>query len=193
MTYMTKSEYADSRGWSRPYVSKLAKQERLVLNEQGLVDVEATDALLASTADPSKAGVAARHQQERAEKGVHALVTPGAPATLPAVGGGQLPDFQKARARREHYLALLAEDEFLKGRDLLVTREAVDSAAFSIARTLRDLVLGLPAQVAGELVNITDAWEMERKLTTMFRRVLEDAEKLVTLDDGLQDDTKEPN
>jgi hypothetical protein len=193
MTFMTKSEYAASRGWSRPYVSKLAKQERLVLNEQGLVDVTATDALLASTADPSKAGVAARHQQERAEKGVHALVTAAAPATSPPAAGGQLPDFQKARARREHYLALLAEDEFLKGRGELVLRTAVEDAAFTIARTLRDLLLGLPAQVAGELVSIDDAWEMERKLTGLFRRVLEDAEKLVTLDAELQDDKKEPN
>jgi len=192
MTVMTKAEFADSRGWSRPYVSKLGKQGRLVLNEAGKVEVEATLALLNDTADPSKAGVADRHQRDRAEKGVHALITPQAPPLAPlAASGGD--SYQKARAHREHYLALLAEDEFLKGRGELVERAAVDRAAFSAARTLRDLVLGLPPKVAGELVAITDTWEMERRLTELLRSVLEDAASLVRLDSELEQGAKEPN
>lgn len=192
MTVMTKAEFADSRGWSRPYVSKLAKQGRLVLTDAGKVDVEATLALLNETADPSKAGVADRHQRDRAEKGVHALVSPQAPPlSLPAAAGGD--SYQKARAHRETYLALLAEDEFLKGRGELVVRAAVDRAAFSASRTLRDLVLGLPPKVAGELIAITDTWEMERRLTELLRSVLEDAASLVQLDSELEQGAKEPN
>lgn len=193
MTVLSKSEFADSRGWSRAYVSKLAKQDRLVLTADGKVDVAATNALLCDTADPSKAGVANRHQRERAEKGVHALVSPTAPSSLPAPSGTAGDGYQKARAHREHYLALLAEDEFLKGRGALVERAAVDSAAFSTARTLRDLLLGLPAQVAGELVAITDPWQMERRLTELLRRVLEDAEGLIQLDAELGEAAKVPN
>jgi hypothetical protein len=192
MTVMKKSEFADSQGWSRPYVSKLAGQGRLVLSEKGHVEVEATLALLGETADPSKAGVADRHQRDRAEKGVHALVTPQAPPSLPVLTSGG-DNYQKARAHREHYLALLAEDEFLKGRGELVVRAAVDRAAFSAARTLRDLVLGLPPKVAGELVVITDSWEMERRLTELLRSVLEDAASLVQLDSELEQGAKEPN
>lgn len=182
MTVLSKSEFADSRGWSRAYVSKLGKQERLVLTADGKVDVEATLDLLATSADPSKAGVADRHQRDRAEKGVHALVTPAAPASPPRSAGD---GYQKARAHREHYLALLAEDEFLKGRGALVERAAVDGAAFAAARTLRDLLLGLPTQLAGELIAITDAWEMERRLTDALRRVLDDAAGLIDLDTEL--------
>lgn len=191
--FLTKSEYADSRGWSRPYVSKLAKQNRLVLNAAGQVDVIATDRLLAASSDPSKAGVAERHQRERVEKGVHALVAPAAapPADLPPTTGQ--PDYQKARARREHYLALLAEDEFLKGRGDLVERPAVDLVAFTIARTLRDLLMGLPAQVAGDLVSITDPWDMERRLTSILRRALEDADRLINIDTELEQASKPPN
>lgn len=192
MTVMSKAEFADSRGWSRPYVSKLGKQGRLVLTEAGKVDVEATLALLSDTADPSKAGVAERHQQERVEKGVHALVSPLAPpSSLPTSGGGDT--YQKARAHREHYLSLLAEDEFLKGRGELVERKAVDRAAFAAARTLRDLILGLPPKAAGELIAITDTWEMERRLTELLRGVLEDAASLVQLDAELEQGAKEPN
>lgn len=192
MTVMTKAEFADSRGWSRPYVSKLGKQGRLVLTEAGKVDVEATLALLGETADPSKAGVADRHQRERAEKGVHALVTPLAPPSAPAAAGGG-DSYQKARAHRETYLALLAEDEFLKGRGELVERKAVDTAAFNTARTLRDLILGLPPKIAGELIAITDPWEMERRLTELLRGVLEDAASLVQLDAEIEQGAKEPN
>lgn len=190
MTVLSKSEFADSRGWSRAYVSKLAKQERLVLTEAGKVDVEATLDLLSASADPSKAGVADRHQRDRAEKGVHSLVTPGAPAS-PGLSAGD--GYQKARAHREHYLALLAEDEFLKGRGDLVVRAAVDRAAFASARTLRDLLLGLPAQLAGELVAITDPWDMERRLTEALRRVLEDAAGLIDLDTELGGPAPEPD
>lgn len=190
MTVMKKSEFADSQGWSRPYVSKLASQGRLVLTEDGKqVLVEETLALLSETADPSKAAVAERHQQGRVERGVHAHLTPAA-ESLPSAGA---PDYQKARAHREYYLAKLAEDEFLKGRGELVERKAVDTAAFNTARVLRDLILGLPPKIAGELIAITDTWEMERKLTELLRGVLEDAASLVQLDTEIEQGAKEQN
>lgn len=180
---LSRTEYAAARGWSRQYVGKLAKQGRLVMSPDGKrVDVEATDSLLATSSDPSKAGVAERHQRDRAEKGVHAHLTPAAvPLALPTTD----PDYQKARAHREHYLSELAKDELLKGRGALVARESVDHAAFSAARTLRDLLLGLPAQIAGELIAITDPWEMERRLTDQLRRAIEDAASLIDLETAL--------
>ena len=59
---MRKSDFARSQGWVPSYVSKLAKENRLVYGPDGkLVDVQKTLALLGKTADPSKAGVAQRH------------------------------------------------------------------------------------------------------------------------------------
>lgn len=180
MTLMAKAEYADRRGWSRAYVSKLVKQGRLVLTPEGKVDAEASDALLAASADPSKAGVAERHHQDRVEKGVYAHIVPAAepsPALAPHGQAGATPDYQKARARREYALALLAEDEHRKSRGELVEQALVDSAAFTAARTLRDLMLGIPPKVAGELVTLTDPWEIERRLVQAIRRALEDADR----------------
>ncbi|MDG9926127.1 MULTISPECIES: terminase small subunit [unclassified Pseudomonas] len=180
MTLMAKAEYADRRGWSRAYVSKLVKQGRLVLTPEGKVDAEASDAQLAASADPSKAGVAERHHQDRVEKGVYAHIAPTAePSPALAVPGpvGPAPDYQKARARREYALALLAEDEHRKSRGELVEQALVDSAAFTAARVLRDLMLGIPPKVAGELVTLTDPWEIERRLVQAIRRALEDADR----------------
>lgn len=181
--YLSKSAFAAHRGVSPGYVTKLKDQGRLVMAPDGKrVDVAATEQLLSATADPAKAPVAERHQRERVERGVHMQLAPSAPELPPL---NEHPDYQQARAHREHYLSELAKDELLKGRGALVARDSVDHAAFSAARTLRDLLLGLPAQIAGELIAIADPWEMERRLTAHLRRALEDAASLNDHERGL--------
>ncbi|MEG9622072.1 terminase small subunit [Pseudomonas guariconensis] len=181
MTYLTKSEFAARRGWSKSYVSKLASQDRLVLTVDGKVDVEATEALLAESADPSKAAVAARHEENRVERDVRSHLQPGGdtPAVQPLVQQpGKGLDFQKARAHREFYLAQLAEAEFNKVQGNLVERKSVEEAAFAAGRTLRDLVFGLAPQLAAELTGMSDSWEVEKRLTGAFRQVFDDAAKM---------------
>jgi len=183
MELLSKSEFAARKGWSKPYVSKLAKQERLVLAADGRVDVAATEALWMETADPSKAGVSDRHQRDRVEKGVTAHVAPDAavsdPAPPPAPANY---DFQKSRAQREFFLAQLAESEARKSSGELVERKAVENAAYASGRLLRDLLLGLPKQVSPGLAAINDPWDLERELTGHLRRVLDDASRLSVAD-----------
>lgn len=180
MELLSKSEFATRKGWSRPYVSKLGKQGRLVLADDGRVDVAATEQLLQESADPSKAGVAERHQRDRVQKGVTEHIEPDAPITVPPQPG--VYDFQKARAQREFFLAQLAENEARKSSGDLVERVAVENAAFATGRQLRDLLLGLPKQIGPELAAITDPWELERQLIGHLRRVLDDASRLSQAD-----------
>ncbi len=177
MTVISKTEFAARRGWAKSYVSKLAKQDRLVLTENGKIDLEATELLLASSADPSKAGVTARHDQDRLERDVYPelSITAETPAVPPT---GKAPDYQKARAQREYFLAQLAEAEFHKVQGNLVEREAVTQAAFTAGRMLRDLVFGLSPQLAPELAAMTDPWQIEKHLTGTFRRVFNDAGRM---------------
>ncbi|WP_122295314.1 terminase small subunit, partial [Pseudomonas syringae] len=159
----------------------LAKQERLVLTPDGKIDLEATEALLAESADPSKAAVAARHEEGRVDRDVYSQVLPSAetPAVQPPNKG---PDFQKSRAHREFYLGQLAEAEFHKVQGNLVVREAVSKAAFTAGRTVRDLMFGLSPQLAPELAAMTDPWQIEKHLTGAFRRIFEDAARMTTAD-----------
>lgn len=185
MTYLTKSEFAAQHGWSKSYVSKLAKQDRLVLTDDGKVDVEATELLLAESADPSKAAVAARHEENRVERDVRSQLQPGhSPAAVlqpdPASGGAH--NFQKAKAHREYYLAQLAEAEFNKVQGNLVERQAVEDAAYSAGRMLRDQFLGLAPQLAAELVAMTDPWDIEKHLIDSFRRVFTEVGKMNSAD-----------
>ena len=188
MTVISKTEFAARRGWAKSYVSKLANQDRLVLTEDGKVELEATEALLAESADPSKAAVTARHQQDRIQRGVRSQLSPVVEPTFtaapqPAISpASKLPDFQKARAHREFYLAQLAEAEFYKVQGSQVQLEAVKTGAFNAGRLLRDQLLGMPPQLAPELAAMTDPWEIERRLTDAIRASLEDAERMSTAD-----------
>jgi hypothetical protein len=188
MTVISKTEFAARRGWAKSYVSKLANQNRLVLTTDGKIELEATEALLDQTADPSKAAVAERHHQDRLQRDVYSQlsshVEPASmaappPSITPAVA---LPDFQKARALREHNLAQLAEIELHKAKGSLVSVIAVQTGAYNAGRMLRDQLLGMPPQLAPELASMTDPWEIEKHLTAAIRRSLEDAERISSAD-----------
>lgn len=178
MLYLTKSEFAARRGWAKSYVSKLANQERLVLTDDGKVDVEATEALLAESADPSKAPVAARHEENRLERESRDLLRPA--DETPSVGqlaplSGAERSFQKSKAHREYFLAQQEETNFYKLQGSLVERQSVEDAAYAAGRMVRDLMLGLAPQLAPEIAAMSDPWLIEKHLTGAFRRVFQDA------------------
>ncbi|WP_030128521.1 hypothetical protein [Pseudomonas sp. QTF5] len=188
--FLSKSAFAAHIGKAPSYITWLKNNNRLVLSDDGkLVNVEATIALIRDTADPTKAAVAARHQEGRLQRDVTSQLsplvesTPNMAAPQPAIGpAGKQPDFQKARAHREYYLAQLAEAEFHKVQGSQVELEAVKTGAFNAGRLLRDQLLGMPPQLAPELAAMTDPWEIERRLTAAIRASLEDAERMSSAD-----------
>nr|WP_153328642.1 MULTISPECIES: terminase small subunit [unclassified Pseudomonas] len=187
---MSKSAFAAHIGKAPSYITWLKDNNRLVLSDDGKrVNVDATVSLIRDTADPSKAAVAARHQADRVQRDVTSQLsplvesTPNMAAPQPAIGpAGKQPDFQKARAHREYYLAQLAEAEFHKVQGSQVELEAVKTGAFNAGRLLRDQLLGMPPQLAPELAAMTDPWEIERRLTAAIRASLEDAERMSSAD-----------
>ncbi|MHC8285339.1 terminase small subunit [Pseudomonas sp. XS1P51] len=187
--YLSKSAFAARIGRAPSYITWLKNNNRLVLTADGKqVDVTASEALIRDTADPSKTAVADRHHQDRLQRDVYSQlssqVEPTSTATPPPaiIPAGQLPDFQKARALREHNLAQLAEIELHKAKGALVALAAVKTGAYNAGRMLRDQLLGMPPQLAPELASMTDPWEIEKHLTAAIRRSLEDAERMSSAD-----------
>lgn len=183
MLFLTKSEFAERRGWAKSYVTKLDRQDRLVLTEDGKIDVVATEALLDESSDPSKGPVAARHEVKRLEREQEqsrdAEVTDKTPAVAqPSTLSGVERSFQKSKAHREYYLAQQEEMNFYKLQGNLVERKPVEDAAYAAGRMVRDLMFGLAPQLAAELAAMTDPWQIEKHLTGAFRRVFEDAIRL---------------
>ena len=188
--FLSKSAFAAHIGKAPSYITWLRKNNRLVLStDEKQVNVDATIALIRETADPTKAAVAARHQEGRVLRDVTSQLsplvesTPNMAAPQPAIGpAGKQPDFQKARAHREYYLAQLAEAEFHKVQGSQVELDAVKTGAFNAGRLLRDQLLSMPPQLAPELAAMTDPWEIERRLTDAIRASLEDAERMSSAD-----------
>lgn len=178
MQHLSRSAFAASQGWSPSYVTKLGKQERLVFADeaQKLIDVGATLAMLARTEDPEKEAVRQRHAGTRADK----LVQPDK-VEEPEPDAAD-PTYWAAKARRESALAELAEHELSKKRGDLVERVRVESASFAIGRMLRDAVLGVPTQLAPQIVGMGDAFQIEHLLRAALRKVLEDHARM-TADD----------
>ncbi|WP_273820576.1 terminase small subunit [Pseudomonas asplenii] len=187
--YLSKSAFAARIGRSPSYITWLKNNNRLVIAPDGKqIDVLATEALILETADPSKAAVAARHHQERLQRDVYSQLSTLAEPTNTAApqpvapGDGRAPDFQKARALREHNLAQMAEIELRKVKGELVEAAAIKLAAYSNGRLLRDQLLGLATRLAPEMSAMTDPWQIEKHLTAAIRQTLEDAERLSTAD-----------
>ncbi len=188
-TYLSKSAFAARLGRSPSYITWLKDNNRLVLSPNGKqVDVHATEALIRDTADPSKVAVAERHQQGRIQRDVYSQLStqtePTSTAAPPQVltGDGKQPDFQKARALREHNMAKLAEIELGKAQGSLVAKEAVEVGAYNAGRLLRDQLFGPLPQLSHDLAAMTDPWLIEKHLTATFRRTLEEAERLSAAD-----------
>lgn len=179
MAFLTRKEYGELKGWSKQHISKLILNNRLVLDEAGLIDVDASEQFLAMTRDPSKVGVSVRHAHDKQRT---AFVAPVLSSQPDQVSQPVIPDYQRSRARREHAQAEQIESQVRKENGSLVEAEVVDKAAFEAGRMLRDLLLGMPPQIASELVAMTDPWEIEKHLTAAIRRTLEDAERMSASD-----------
>lgn len=185
--FLSKSAFAARIGRTPSYITWLKGNNRLVLSSDGKqVDVLATEALILETADPSKAAVAARHQQDRIQRDVYSQLSPQVEPTntaapqQPITGKGH--DFQKARAMREHNLAQLAEIELHKAQGSLVAREAVELGAYNAGRHLRDQLFGLLPQLSHKLAAMTDPWDIEKHLAATLRKSLEEAERMSSSD-----------
>lgn len=185
--FLSKSAFAVRIGRTPSYITWLKDNNRLVLSPDGKkVDVLATEALILETADPSKAAVAARHQQDRIQRDVYSQLSPLVEPTntaapqQPITAKGH--DFQKARAMREHNLVQLAEIELHKAQGSLVSRDAVELGAYNAGRHLRDQLFGLLPQLSHKLAAMTDPWDIEKHLTATLRKSLEEAERMSSSD-----------
>lgn len=185
--FLSKSAFAARIGRTPSYITWLKGNNRLVLSPDGkMVDVLATEVLILETADPSKAAVAARHQQDRIQRDVYSQLSPQVEPTSTAAPQQPITvkghDFQKARAMREHNLAQLAEIELHKAQGSLVARDAVELGAYNAGRHLRDQLFGLLPQLSHKLAVMTDPWDIEKHLTATLRKSLEEAERMSSSD-----------
>lgn len=156
--------YAKHRGVSLAAVQKAIRSGRITTNADGKLDSERADAEWHSKTRPGQ------HQ---------ARPVPPAPAAVREPERAEAPvtgvfDYSRARAVRENYLARLAKIEFEEKTAKLISRDEVQVAAFTKARTTRDNLLNIPDRLAATVAAEGDADKVHQILTAEIRKALDE-------------------
>lgn len=164
--YLTQAGYARLRGWAKSRVTALKQAGRLVITPAGMVDVAASDALIAQTGG-ARPDVAERLAGQRAPATAPVAVAPDSPAAdLPAEPAdpdtGALPPRKgsaasELRRRREETKrqAKLIELGLLRGA--LLERADVDRHAADLGVTLRAALDAVVERLAPRLSSAPSA------------------------------------
>ena len=161
---MTSAEFAESQGFSRPYVTKLVQQGVIVRDAKGQINADAALAALQARREPVKA---LRRRKASKNGEVSALRAVAGPETLPTM-------LLKSRIKTEVERGKLAELDRRRREGELVERGEVEEAAFSNARRVRDALMNIPARVASLYAAETDPQKIHQNLEDEIRTVLID-------------------
>lgn len=192
MSRVTQIEFARQQGWSRSYVTQLKAAGRLVMAD-GMVDVEASLALIDRTADPSRDQVAGRHAKNRAAKARtdgstdaeqqdEEKIAPAAGFTAGGTESGQggkvegdkiASSYSKSRAMKEFYAAQTAKAIYEKDvLGKLCDTEDVSRAGAGLGAVLRTKLEGLSDRLASLLAPISSVEETHALLVEHHEAVL---------------------
>jgi phage terminase Nu1 subunit (DNA packaging protein) len=160
------AEFAESQGFSRPYVTKLVRQGVIVRDANGQIDKDAAVAALAARRDPAKALRRGKVKNNGDISGLSAVNGQGSEALSLLM--------LKSRIKTEVERGKLAELDRKQREGELVERRDVEEAAFSTARTVRDALLNIPARVASLYAAETDPQKIHQSLEDEIRNVLID-------------------
>lgn len=154
---LTKTEYAKLRGCTGPYIWKLIKRGQLyppAVRSDGMIDVAAADAMLGPAVPALKPLVA--------EKPV---VTPEPTELDPS-------SYAANRARREAANARIAELELDELNGELVRRDVVEREIADQIGGLREAIMMVPREIAGQCALLGDERKIEAAITAALKRVL---------------------
>lgn len=165
------SAYARLRGVAKSAVSKAVKEGRIsVIN--GKIDPKVADVQWA------------QNTRARADSGKPSGdldLEPAAPGTVPPpneegapVERGKGTRYDNSRAHREEFAAKNQELDYQIKAGKYVDAAELEAEVFKRERMVRDAMLGMCAKAAPELATITDAFELELRLTAFVRTALKD-------------------
>lgn len=170
MPGVTQTEFAKLRGVTKGRVSQWKTANMLVLNDDGSVDVEASNAKLNGGLD------AAKRAAWKLTESAAALGAETSPEAPPKADGVAPPDprfsaYNDARAAKEQELAILARMNREEREGALVRKSEVEAGADAIAEILQRGLESLPAMVAPKLAAESDAVAVESILRVHIRQL----------------------
>ena len=148
MALMTKAQYAKHRGVTPQAISKLVKNDRVLVTEDGLIDSDISDVLLAEFSDQDST------TSQLANK----------------LSG--IDSYARQRTILTQYKAELAKIELDKAKGMVVDADQVRRAAFDTARRVRDTILNLPDRIAPLVATADGVHAIRTLLDTELRKAL---------------------
>lgn len=146
--YLNRAQYAKHLGCSPQMITKHDKAGRLIFNDDGLVDVRRSDALIVTTLD--------------SRGGNHAS------------GGGSKVSYLEAKTKEANARATKAEIEAAEMAGLLARIDDIEKTAFDLARRAQEQILSIPDRLAASLANETDAVKIHDLLTRELTRITQE-------------------
>lgn len=157
---LTQAAYARRRGVSREAVRRAVQAGRIPTLKSGRINAKKADEALLANTDPARAARAGLRARR--------------PARASAAAEGGQPKYAESRARREHYLANLAQLEFEEKQQQLLPADAVRQSAFNAARRVREQLLAVPDRLARAVTGMTDQAAVRQLILVEHRRVCEE-------------------
>jgi len=161
-----------------------AKGRLAMVNVGGkeMVDVEASLAKMAASADPAKAYVVETNDAQRAmHRGPQAAEMPAAQPTAqsfnPDGAASKNTTYMQAKTAREVYDAKMAQLDYERESGKLVKKQEMESALFAIARAVRDGLTNSARRIAAEVSSLNTAEECEAVIDRENRAILENMTK----------------
>lgn len=153
MSLMSQADFARHIGKTPGYITQQKDAGRIVMQGR-MVNVEETIKLMDETKDPSKAGVADRHDREREQKQAIQPVSGQAGYVLDDMTGKAGSAYQQARAMKEKYAAMQAKITYEKEVGKLLEASDVAFPLADAISILRNKLESMPdihsAQFAAE-------------------------------------------
>lgn len=170
---------------SPSYVTQLKDQGRLVLTDDDKrVRVKESLALIRETADPSKAGVAARHAAQRdsaSEPGAGEGVEEGEGLDAPlAAQDGHASRRSRALADKAEWDAKAAERDYLVSMKQLLNADQVAASVAAAVSALRGRLETLPYDLAPQLAPIADEGQIRTMLSDEVEAALGECARQLT-------------
>lgn len=147
-TLVTQVEFAKMEDRGKSYITKLKQAGRLVM-EGDKVNVEASRARIAATADPNRDDVKQRWEEQRREE-QYWEEQRNNPETV-KIGNR----YQAARAVKEKFAAMSAKLDYERAIGKLVERTEVEAAVEDVTSIIRQALEQMPHRTAPELVGKT--------------------------------------
>jgi hypothetical protein len=158
MLTLNQTQFAKHIGVHKSYITELKQAGRIVMAENGKVDVEASMLLITETSDPNRDDVSARHAKERGQDTKVDEIGETKPEKISKklkpviVHDAHHSKFSEGRAKEQHFKALAAELEYQKNIGEVVQKADMQMAVADVVTRFRQRLENLPHSISAELV-----------------------------------------